>query len=393
MKYDFDTPINRRGTDALKWDVPNTDLPMWVADMDFAVAPEIVSALQKRLEHPIYGYAILPSAWREAYTGWWQARHGLSLDADALLFCSGVVPAISSIVRKLTDPGENVVIQTPVYNAFFPCIENHGCRALENPLRYENGAYSMDFDDLEKKLADPQTTVMILCNPHNPVGKIWNQETLARVGALCAQHGVTVISDEIHCDITAPGTAYVPFASVSETCRNVSVTCMAPTKCFNIAGLHTAAAYAPHPGLRQRVRRALATDCLNEPGTLAVAAAVAAFTQGGPWLDAMRAYVYENRRVAEEFMALHLPQVSCVSGQATYLMWLDIGRICGSSRLLADEIRSSTGLFLTAGAIYGKPGDGFFRLNIACPRSLLLDGLDRLRRGIEAFSRQKPPID
>ena len=390
MPYDFDTIIIRRGTDSVKWHTPDTDLPMWVADMDFAAAPEIVSALQTRLSHPIYGYSVVPENWFDAYIAWWRDRHGLTMDKDGLIFCTGVVPAIASLIRKLTDPGDSVLIQTPVYNAFFPVIEHNGCRVLENPLRYENGQYSMDFDDLENKLSDPQTTLMILCNPHNPVGKIWDQDTLAKVGELCRQYDVTVISDEIHCDITAPGTAYVPFASVSDACREISVTCVAPTKCFNLAGLHTAAAYAPNPRLRKKVNRALAVDCLDEPGTLATCAAIAAFTQGGPWLDAMRAYVFENRRAAEEFITESIPEIAVVPGQATYLMWLDIGKICGDSRRLADFLRRETGLYLTAGAIYGHPGDSFFRLNVACPRTLLLDGLDRLRRGIGLFMQQNP---
>ncbi len=388
MQYDFDTPICRRGTDSVKWHTPDTDLPMWVADMDFSAAPEIIAALRARLSHPIFGYSVIPEDWYGAYIGWWRDRHGFTMDRDGLLFCTGVVPAISSIIRKLTDPGDRVVIQTPVYNAFFPCIENHGCQALESPLRYENGQYAMDLDDLEKKLADPRTALMILCNPHNPVGRIWDRDTLARIGEMCARYGVPVISDEIHCDVTAPGVSYVPFASVSDACREISVTCIAPTKCFNLAGLHTAAVYVSDPRLRQRVNRALAVDCLNEPGTLATPAAIAAFTQGGPWLDAMRAYVFENRRIAGEFIVRSISSIAVVPGLATYLMWLDIGGVCGDSRLLADFIRRETGLYLTAGAIYGQPGSRFFRLNIACPRALLTDGLDRLRRGIDLYLRQ-----
>ena len=385
MKYDFDSIIERRGTDAVKWSVSEGELPMWVADMDFQAAPEILSALRKRLDHGVMGYCTLPDAWRGAYAGWWQRRHGFALDKNWLLFCTGAVPAIASIVRKLTVPGENVVLQTPVYNAFFSSVACAGRQALESPLKYQNGAYAMDFEDLEQKLRDPQTTLMILCNPQNPTGNIWAREDLARVGALCRQYAVTVIADEIHCDITAPGRDYIPFASVSPECRDISITCVSPTKCFNIAGLQTSAVFVPDPLLRGRVERALRDSQIAEPGVFASPAAVAAFDQGEAWLDEMRHYVFENRRVAAEYMARHIPGMGVVPGEATYLMWLDVRSVCPDSRQLAAFIRRETGLFLTAGVIYGAAGEGFFRLNIACPRTVLLDGLDRLSRGIALF--------
>ncbi len=388
MKYDFDTIIDRRGTDAVKWTVPEHELPMWVADMDFQAAPEILSALQKRLDHGVMGYYLVPDAWYDAYIGWWQRRHGLTLQKDWLLFCTGAVPAISCIVRKLAAPNENVLLQTPVYNAFFHSVTDCGCRALESPLKYENGAYAMDFADLEQKLSDPRTTLMILCNPQNPTGNIWSREDLARVGALCKKHAVTVISDEIHCDITAPGTAYTPFAAVSPECRDNSITCAAPSKCFNIAGLQTSAVFVPDPVLRGRVSRALSEGQINGPSAFAVPAAVAAFEAGEGWLDGMRAYVFENRRIAAEFMARNIPGMGVVPAEATYLMWLDIRAICPDSRRLADFIRRETGLFLTPGIIYGAAGEGFFRFNIACPRATLMDGLERLKSGIQRFREQ-----
>ena len=285
---------------------------MWVADMDFLTAPEIREALDKRLAQGIYGYSEVPDGWYDAYISWWRDRHGLAMDRDWLIFCTGVVPAISSIVRKLTTPNENVVIQTPVYNIFFNSIVNNGARVLESPLRYENGAYSMDLEDLDRKLRDPQTTLMILCNPHNPVGKLWDRDTLARVGKLAKKHGVTVISDEIHCDLTLPGRDYVPFASVDDTCREVSITCIAPTKTFNLAGLQTAAVCVPSEHLRNRVNRALNTDEIAEPNFLACVAAQAAFTKAGPWLDALREYLAENRRIAAETIAEKLPRLHLV---------------------------------------------------------------------------------
>ena len=285
MTYDFDTVISRKNTSSLKWNVKENELPMWVADMDFQTAPEIIRALKARTEHGIFGYSEVEDDWYKAYISWWSRRHGLKIEKDWLVFCTGVIPAISSSVRKLTTPNENVVIQTPVYNIFFNSIINNGCRPLENALIYENGEYRMDFEDLEMKLSDPQTTLMLLCNPQNPTGKIWDFKTLKTVGDLCAKYNVTVISDEIHCDLVAPGKEYIPFASVSENCKNNSITCIAPTKAFNIAGLNTAAVCIPNKELRHKIWRALNTDEVAEPNAFAVGAAVAAFTEGEAWLN------------------------------------------------------------------------------------------------------------
>lgn len=383
----FDETIDRRGTNSLKWDVPEDELPMWVADMDFRTAPEITEALRERTEHGIYGYSVIPDEWADAYIGWWEMRHHIRLEREWLIFATGVVPILSSVVRKLTTPGENVLIQTPVYNIFFNSIVNNGRNVLECPLRYADGIYDIDWDALERALALPQTTMMILCNPQNPVGKIWNRETLARIGELCARHHVIVVSDEIHCDITDPGREYVPFASVSDVCRANSVSCIAPTKTFNIAGLQTAAAVVPDPYLRHKVNRALNTDEVAEPNVFAVQAAVAAFTHGAPWLDALRGYLYENKQTAKAFLEKELPQVRLVPSEATYLLWLDCSAYCTDSRLLAEHIRRTTGLYLLDGVQYGRTGEPFLRWNIACPRERLGDGLRRLQKGLNSYKR------
>ena len=386
MTYDFDRVTQRRGTDSVKWSVAEGELPMWVADMDFQTAPEILEALQRRLDHGIFGYATIPESWYDAYIGWWQRRHGFRLERDALLFCTGVVPAISSVIRALTAPDAAVVLQTPVYNMFFRNATDNGRRVAENPLCYRDGAYTVDFADLEAKLADPRTEAMILCNPHNPIGKLWDAPTLERIGALCLKHHVLVISDEIHCDLTLPGRGYIPFASVSAACRDNSITCLAPTKTFNLAGLHSAALSVPDREIRRRVQQALHTDSLAEPGSFAVCAAEAAYGQGAPWLDALRDYLAENRRRVAEFLAAEVPGVRLVAGEATYLLWLETGL---PSRALAAFLRARTGLFVTAGAVYGAPGDRFLRMNVACPRSVLEDGLRRLQEGMAAWTREK----
>ncbi len=385
MKYNFDQPVNRRGTWALKWDVPENELPMWVADMDFETAPEVKEAVRKRAEHGAFGYTIVPDEWYQAIQGWWQERYHFQMKKEWLIFCTGVVPAISSIVRKMTTVAEKIVLLTPVYNIFFNSVVNNGRYVTECPLRYENGTYVIDFEDLEKKLSDPQTTMLIFCNPHNPVGKIWSRETMKKVGELCAKYHVLVVSDEIHCDLTEPGSSYIPFASVSETCRENSITCIAPTKSFNLAGLQTAAVAVPNDNLRHKVWRGLNTDEAAEPNAFAMTAAIAAWTQGGAWLDELRDYLFQNRREAGEYLQKQIPEVRLVSADATYLLWIDCRSITENAEELAEYIRQETGLYLCAGAEYGKAGEGFLRMNIACTRETMKEGLRRLKAGITQY--------
>lgn len=282
------------------------------------------------------------------------------IEKEWLIFCTGVIPAISSIVRKITTPAEKVVIQTPVYNIFFNSILNNGRVVNENKLIYENGKYSIDFKDLEEKLSDEQTSLMILCNPHNPVGKIWSVEELSKIGELCAKYNVTVISDEIHCDITDSDKGYTPFASVSDICKDISITCIAPTKAFNIAGLQTAAVVVPNPNLRHK---------------------------GGEWLLELNKYISDNKNIVINFVKENIPNLYVVPSEATYLLWIDCSKVCDiengyDAEKLSGEIRKQTGLYLSAGNQYGSNGKEFLRMNIACPKSILSDGLDRLRSGI-----------
>lgn len=385
MQYDFDTPINRRNTNSLKWDVAENELPMWVADMDFATAPEIQAAIRQRVSHGAFGYSVVSDEWYQVYIDWWQRRHNFAIQKDWLVFCTGVVPAISSTVRKLTTPAEKVLIQTPVYNIFFNSILNNGRQVLESSLKYSSDRYEIDFEDLEQKLSDPQTSLMILCNPHNPVGKIWDKETLQRIGDLCWKHHVVVLSDEIHCDLTDPGMEYIPFASVSEKCRENSITCIAPTKAFNLAGLQTAAVMVPNSFLRHKVWRALNTDEVAEPNAFAVDAVIAAFTEGEAWLDELREYIYENKKRTVEFVKENIPQIQVVPSHATYLLWLDCSSMAGSASEIAHHIRNKKGLYLSEGSQFGSCGEKFLRMNIACPRVTLEDGLKRLQEGIVSY--------
>ncbi len=388
-KYDFDVINDRRSSFSEKWEVADNELPMWVADMDFKTAPEIIEALSKRAEHGIFGYTYVPEEWNRAYVNWWKEYHSFEMDPDWLIFTTGVIPAISTTVRKITSPAEKVLIQTPVYNIFYNCILNNGRVPVECPLILKNGSYEMDFENLEKKLSDPQVSLMLLCNPQNPSGTIWDKETLKRVGELCKKYGVTVLSDEIHCDITDPGFEYTPFASVSDTCRDISITCISATKAFNMAGLHSAAVMIPDPLLRHKIWRALNTDEVAEPNAFAMQGTIAAFTKGRDWLNALREYLYENKKEIDSFIQKELPELSAVQGHATYLYWLDVRSLTDNSDALADFIRNRTGLYISKGSSYGPGGEGFLRINYACPRSVLRDGLSRLKAGVEAYRAEK----
>lgn len=387
MQFDFDKIQDRRNTGSLKWDVAENELPMWVADMDFQAAPAILQAMEKKLQTGIFGYTVVTDEWYQAIINWWERRHHLTIRKEWLTFCTGVIPAISCAVKRITNIGDNIVVQTPVYNNFFHSIENHGRHVLENELKYDGMQYSMDFEDLEKKLAHPLTTMMILCNPHNPAGKIWNRQELERIGTLCKKYHVTVVSDEIHCDITEPGCEYIPFAGVSEICREISITCIAATKTFNIAGMQTAAIFTPNERIRNIMVRGLNADETAEPNAFAIDVVVAAFNQGEEWLDEFRLYIAENKKYAVEFMERELPSVKVVPAQATYLLWLDCGNFTKDSAELSRFIRRETGLFLTNGSQYRGDGNQFLRMNIACPKAVLTEGLQRLKKGIEAYRK------
>lgn len=394
MKYDFDSVINRRGTDSLKWNVKDNELPMWVADMDFMAAPEILEGIRTRLDHGIMGYPVIPDEWYEAYIGWWSNRHDFKMNRESLLFCAGVIPAVSSMIRAFTEPGDKVLIQPPVYNCFFSIIKGNERVVSENPLIYNDGAYKMDLADLERKMSDPDTKLMILCNPHNPAGILWGKEDLKAVGELADKHGVTVISDEIHCDLTEPGRSYIPFASVSDICAKVGIDCIAPTKAFNIAGLKTAAVYAADQDLRETVKKAFDTDELSEANGFASVAAVTAFNKGGAWLDELRDYISENKKSVRSFLEEEVPAIKAVKGEATYLIWLDISGLGKDVSQFGSFLRNQTGLFLSPGIIFGEQGKNFLRMNVACPKSVLEDGLARLKKGaLEWMNKNCTSVD
>lgn len=389
MKYDFDRVIPRRGTDSCKWDSAAADgvLPMWVADMDFQTAPAIIEALRRRVDHGIFGYTRVPQSYYEAVTGWFARRHAWTIDPQWIIYTSGVVPALSAIVKASTRPGDKVLIQTPVYNCFFSSIRNNGCEVVASPLRRTGDTYEMDFGDLERKAADPQVKVMLLCNPHNPVGRVWRRDELQRLGEICIRHGVLVVADEIHCELVFPEYRYTPFASISEEFRRHSVSCISPSKAFNIAGLQIANIVAADDDLRRRIDRAININEVCDVNPFGVIATQAAYNAGGEWLDALIDYLRANYLHLLDFCREQLADFPIAKLEGTYLVWMDCRRLGLTSEVLEQRLIDEARLWLNPGTMYGPEGEGFMRWNIACPRTLLDEGLTRFRDFVRAQLR------
>ena len=378
MKYDFDKTIDRRATNSYKWDsAPEGVLPMWVADMDFRTAPAIIDALQKRVAHGIFGYTRVPDAYYDAVTSWFSRRHGWDIDREWIIYTSGVVPAVSAVIKALTVPGDKVIVQTPVYNCFFSSIRNNGCEIVSNPLRRTADTYEMDFDALERCAADPRAKVMLLCNPHNPAGRVWTPDELTRLGNICLRNGVTVVADEIHCELVYQGFKYTPFASLSDAFLHRSVTCVSPSKAFNIAGLQIANIVAFDNDLRSRIDKAININEVCDVNPFGVAATSAAYNEGEEWLNQLVDYLHGNYEAMAEFYRRELPEFPITRLEGTYLVWMDCSSLGMPSDALEHALLDDARLWLNAGTMYGAEGEGYMRWNIACPRSVMLDGLNR----------------
>ncbi|CZR06175.1 MalY/PatB family protein [Trichococcus collinsii] len=388
MPFDFDHVIDRRNTNAYKWDVKTDELPMWVADMDFGTAPAVVDAIEKRLKLGAFGYNTVPDSFRESIIRWWQRRHQFTMEKEWIVYCTGVVPAISSIVRKMTEIGDDIVVLSPVYNIFYNSILNNSRKVLASELHYEDGSYAIAFADLEEKLARSTTSLFIFCNPHNPIGKVWDRPTLERIAELCIKHDVLVVSDEIHCDLTHISHSYIPFASVSEEIADRTITCVAPTKAFNLAGLQTAAIVIPNPEIRKMVDRGINTDEVAEPNTFAIKTAEAAFEDGEEWLEELRYYLGQNRIFLIGSLKQLVPEVHVIEAEATYLAWIDCTAMTEDTKKLCAFIREKTGLYLSEGDIFGGNGSRFVRWNYACPKGLLEDGIKRFVEGVELYKKE-----
>ena len=386
QQINFDEMIPRRDTNSVKWDsaADAEVLPMWVADMDFRTAPAITEALRQRVEHGIFGYTRVPDAYYEAVVNWFARRHGWQMQQEWILYTISVVPALSATIKALTEPGDKVLMQTPVYNCFFSAIRNNGCEIADNRLIYENNTYRIDFEDLERKASDDKVKLMLLCNPHNPAGRVWTREELTRIGEICLRHGVTVVSDEIHCEFAYPGHAYTPFASISDDFLHRSVTCVSPSKAFNIAGLQIANIVCADEAVRQRINEVINLHEINNVNPFGVIATIAAYNEGESWLLQLLDYLRGNYECMRDYCARHLPDFPIAELEGTYLAWMDCRKLRLSSRELEERLLQEAELWLNAGTMYGDAGEGFMRWNLACPRARMLEGLERFRKFVLA---------
>ena len=380
-QFDFDEIVVRRGTNSYKWDLPKGEdiIPMWVADMDFKTAPCIIDALKQRVEHGIFGYTFVPDSYYDAIINWFKRRHQWHIEREDILYTSGVVPAIACTLKATTMPGEKVLVQTPVYNCFFSAIKNSGCEVSENPLRREGDSYVIDFDDFERRCSDEKTTVFLLCNPHNPAGRVWRKDELRRMNDICLKHHVKVIADEIHCELVMPGHTFQPFAAVDEACRDNCVVLNSPSKAFNIAGLQIANIVCHDAEWRRRINRAININEVCDVNPFGVIALQAAYNDGGEWLDVLNQYIHENYLALKDFFRERLPRLEVCRLEGTYLAWINLSRIPITADEAARRLLGNAKVMLNSGTMYGREaGNSYLRINLACPRSTLMEGLKRI---------------
>lgn len=387
MEYDFSRPTERRGTDSYKWDsAPETDIiPLWVADMDFETFPAITEALQRRVAHGIFGYTRVPEAYYEAVCNWFGKHHGWHINREDIIYTSGVVPAVSAVIKALTLPGDQVIVQGPVYNCFFSSIRNNGCETVSNSLIYnkEELRYEIDFDDLERKLAHERARLMLICNPHNPGGRVWTRDELTRVAELCHKYGVRVVSDEIHCELTLYDNEYVPFGSLPDELSRGSITCCSPSKAFNTAGLQIANIVCRDAEVRNRIDRAININEVCDVNPFGVIALQAAYSdEGYEWLTQLRAYISSNYDLLRERFARELPKCKVMRMEGTYLAWIDCSELHISSDEIEEMLMHENKVWVNAGSMYGTEGAAFIRINMACTSELLNEGITRIVNGL-----------
>lgn len=393
MTYDFDEVIDRHGTSCLKYDFAaergrqENVLPLWVADMDFKTAPGITQALQKAVDHGIFGYTDSKHSYFEAVHDWYSERFGWELKEEWLIKTPGVVFALAAAVRAFTKEGDAVAIMQPVYYPFSEVIADNDRVIVNSELINNNGHYEIDFADLERRITEGNAKLLLLCSPHNPVGRVWSREELVKLGNICIAHGVTVVSDEIHADFVYPGHVHTPFASISEEFADICITCTAPSKTFNIAGLQASNIFISNKELRARFKRAVDQAGYSQINCMGVFAAEAAYRTGGEWLDQLKEYLAGNLDFVRGYIAQKLPMLKLVEPEGTYLLWIDFRGLGLSEEELEDLISNKAKLWLDAGAIFGKASEGFERFNIACPRSVLAEAFDRIFEAVNGMSR------
>lgn len=384
-EFDFDAPVERRGSYSYKWDsTADGVLPMWVADMDFMTAPVIIEALRRRVDHGVFGYTAVPDEYYKAVDNWFSRRHGYHVARESVIYVPGVVPAVSAIIKAFVKPGEGVIVQTPVYNCFFSSIRNNGCTTVENRLRRidrPDGSftYEIDFDDLETKATDPSNRLLLLCNPHNPAGRVWSRDDLAHIADICRRNGVVIVSDEIHCELTMPGFDFVSMATVTDD----AIICSSPSKAFNTAGLQIANIIANDPAKRALIDKAVNINEVCDVNPFGVTGLIAAYNGGEPWLNALVAYLHDNYLLTRDFFARELPELPLARLEATYLVWIDIRACHCDGDTIEELLADHDGILVNSGAMYGDRN--YIRLNIATRRAMLSEGLHRLAHGLRAL--------
>ena len=383
MKYDFDELVVRRGTGCVKWDESPDDeiIPLWVADMDFKAAPAIQDAIRKRAEHGVFGYTVVEDDYYEAVISWFQRRHDWTIHREEILYTTGVVPAMSVAIKALTMPGEKVLILSPDYNCFFSSVKNNGCEVLETALLRVGDSFEVDWEDFETKCADDKTTVFLLCNPHNPCGRVWTAKELELMNDICLRHGVKVVSDEIHCELVMPGYRFQPFAAVNEACRENSVILNSPSKSFNIAGLQAANIICSRPSWRRRLDRAININEVCDLNPFGPVALKAAYNESEDWIDELNQYLWGNYQALCEFVEANIPQWKVCKLEGTYLPWIDISAMNTTAQDLCDKLLDEAKVWLNPGTMYGpQSGEGYIRINIATQRSRLIEALNRIKK-------------
>ena len=374
MKYNFDKISNRRHTPSRKWDVLANELPMWVADMDFFVLDDIRQAIKDATDIGSYGYTFPSEDFFKAYQLWWKKRHQINLDTKDMVYVSGVVSALDSLVKALTKEGDAIMLLTPIYSGFFNVVNNNNRHLVESNLIISNDEYLIDYEDVEKRIKEENVKAIIFCNPHNPIGKIWSRNEIKKLHDITSKYHVLFISDEIHCDIVAPGYQYVPALTIS----NDIITCLAPSKVFNLAGLQSAVTIIKDNHIREIAEAAFYHDDVGEPNYFAIPATIAAYQNGDQYVDELNAYIEQNKRYASIFIQENIPQIKVMKQNATYLMWLDISSLGMKSDDFAEQLRKQTGLFIYSGTHYGKAGEGFIRVNVATSLENVKDAMQRL---------------
>ncbi|MFE3975136.1 MULTISPECIES: MalY/PatB family protein [unclassified Peribacillus] len=392
MKYNFDQEIRRLNTDCEKWDKLENQfgvkdvIPMWVADMDFQSPQPIIEALKQRVEHGVYGYTLRPDSYMESIVSWLKRRHRWSIEKEWITHSPGVIPALSLAIQSFTQTGDKIIIQPPVYHHFARVIQANGREIVNNPLKLENGHYSIDFADLEAKI-DSTVKMLILCSPHNPIGRVWSKEELTRLGQICMKHNILVVADEIHCDFVYKTHTHIPFASISEEFANHSLTCIAPSKTFNLMGVQTSSIIIPNQQLRDRYDRELNTLSIGSPNIFGVVALEAAYRHGEEWLDQLLEYLQGNLEFTLNYFSKNIPQIKVIQPEGTYLVWLDCRELGFSVKELDEFMLRKARVAMNEGLIFGMEGEGFMRLNIACPRSMLKNALDGIEKAISSLCK------